>query len=197
MASASTETATKGARKAGAKSGRKAMREPLRTGQVLSRDGEVLSRRRSTGFQNEFDVPPHLQEDGWSYQWVRASCHGKDDPANLSQHYENGWRPASAAGLLKHYNVTDGKTITRDGLVLCERPAQLTHEALAEDRRNALELRNAQAEQFGARDLPAGFEDGRRSGDGRFDASKKVRRTIEGAPSSLLPKRELAVGDDD
>lgn len=197
MVSASTETATRAGRKAGAKSARKPVREELRSGQVLGRDGEVLSRRRSTGFRNEFDVPPHLQDEGYSYQWVRTSCHGKEDPANVSQHYENGWRPAASSGLMKHYNVIGGKTIERDGLMLCERPQQLTNEALAEDRRNALELRNAQAEQFGARNLPDGFEDGRRSGDGRFDASKKVRRTVEGAPSSLLPERVLSVGDDD
>ena len=197
MVSASTETATKGKRNAGAKSGRKPMREPLRSGQVLSRDGEVLSRRRSTGALNPFDVPEHLKEDGWSYQWVRTACHGKPDPANMSDHYENGWRPVGDTAILKHYGVTDAKHVERDGLMLCERRVELTNQALAEDRRNALELRNAQAEQFGARDLPAGFEDGRRSGDGRFDASKKVRRTVEGAPSSLLPKRELSVGDDD
>lgn len=197
MASASTETATKGARKAGAKSARKPMREPLRSGQVLSRDGEVLSRRRSTGFNNYFDVPEHLKDPNWDLQWVRTSCHGKPDPANVSAHFENGWRPANGAGLRAHYGVTDAANIESDGQMLCERPMELTKQALAEDRRNALELRNAQAEQFGARDLPSGFEDGRRSGDGRFDASKKVRRSIEGAPSSLLPKREIAVDGDD
>ena len=206
MVSVSTETATKGARTPGkrgrpAKGDRKPMREPqrqeLRAGQVLGRDGEVLSRRRSTGFSNPFDVPAHLREDGWDYQWVRTSCHGKPDPANMSDHHENGWRPVADAKTLAHYGVSDAKHIERDGLVLCERRVELTEQALAEDRRNALELRRTQAEQFGARDLPDGFEDGRKSGDGRFDASKKVKRTLEGAPASLLPKREFDVDADD
>lgn len=205
MVSVSTETATKGERTPGkrgrpAKGDRKPMREPqrqeLRSGQVLSLDGEVLERRRSTGFVNPFDVPPHLIPKGFNPQWVRISCNGKPDPANYSDHYANGWRPFATKEILEHYRA-EGHVVERDGQQLMIRPNQLTEQALAEDRRNALELRRTQAEQFGARDLPDGFEDGRKSGDGRFDASKKVKRTLEGAPASLLPKREFDVDADD
>jgi hypothetical protein len=192
--SPATQRTVRGAR------GRKvdtAPRGQLRKGEVLGRDGEVLSRSRSTGFRNDFEVPSHLRQDGWDYQWVRNSCHGKPDPANVSAHLENGWRPVASKATMQHYGVADGATIERDGLILCERPMTLTQEALAEERRSAVELRQAQGEAFGKRKLPDGFDDGAVSSDGRFDARRKIRRTVEGAPSEFLPKRELAVGDDD
>jgi hypothetical protein len=171
---------------------------PLRNGEVLGLDGEVLSRSRSTGYVNEFEVPSHLVPPGFVYQWVRSSCHGKPDPANLNQHRSQGWRPGVPKEVLQHYNVPEGTDhVERDGLILMVRPEVLNKEAIAEERRQAYELRQAQAEQFGVRELPDGFDQGGVSGDGRFDARRKIRRSIEGAPPALLPERQLAVGDDD
>jgi len=170
----------------------------LKRGEVLGLDGEVLSRSRSTGFRNEFEVPTHLIPQGFVAQWVRTSCHGKPDESNVTDHHENGWRPLATKAVLEHYCIGTGRSsVERDGLLLCCRPKALNDEALAEERRNAVELKQAQAEQFGARRLPQGFDDGSVSGDGRFDARRKIRRTVEGAPPSLLPERTIAVGDDD
>lgn len=171
------------------------MRPKLRNGEVLGLDGEVLSRSRSTGFNNEFEVPRHLIPEGYVCQWVRTSCHGKPDPANVNQHRDQGWRPFQTKQVLEHYNAEG--SVERDGLLLCVRPKVLNDEAIAEERANAYDLRQAQAEQFGKRKLPDGFDDGAVSGDGRFDARRKIRRSLEGAPASLLPERQLAVGDDD
>lgn len=176
---------------------RAATGKTLKRGEVLGLDGEVLSRARSTGFRNDFEVPAHLVPQGFVPQWVREYCHGKPDPANYNDHYENGWRPTMPEGILKHYHVKEGTAVRRDGQILMLRPKALNDEALAEERANAVELRQAQAEQFGARRLPQGFDDGSVSGDGRFDARRKIRRTVEGAPPSLLPERTIAVGDDD
>jgi len=170
----------------------------LRNGEVLGLDGEILSRSRSTGFRNEFEVPAHLIPQGFVAQWVRTACHGKPDEANVTDHHENGWRPLATPGILAHYHAPTGRTaIERDGLMLCCRPKALNDQALADERRAAVELRQAQAEQFGARKLPEGFDEGAVSGDGRYDARRKIRRTLEGAPPSLLPERTIAVGEDD
>lgn len=170
----------------------------LKRGEVLGLDGEVLSRARSTGFRNEFEVPAHLIPQGFVAQWVRTSCHGKPDESNVTDHHENGWRPLATKGVLDYYRIGDGRSsVERDGLLLCCRPKELNDQALAEERHNAVELKQAQAEQFGARRLPDGFDDGGVSGDGRFDARRKIRRSLEGAPAALLPERTIAVGDDD
>jgi hypothetical protein len=175
---------------------RKAVRQPLRNGEVLGLDGEVLSRSRSTGFHNDFEVPLHLIPPGFVPQWVRTSCHGKPDPANVNAHHAQGWRPWQTPEILAHYHVKSGH-VERDGQMLCIRPKKLNDDALAEERASAYELKQAQAEQFGVRKLPLGFEEGGISGDGRYDARRKIRRTVEGSPTDLLPQRQLAVGDDD
>lgn len=170
----------------------------LKRGEALGFDGEIVSRSRSTGFKNEFEVPAHLIPQGFVAQWVRNSCHGKPDPANVGDHMANGWRSNVPKSVLDHFRVPAGQDhVERDGLTLMMRPQQLNDEALADERRAAVELKQAQAEQFGARKLPSGFDDGAVSGDGRFDARRKIRRSVEGAPASLLPDRPLAVGDDD
>lgn len=170
----------------------------LKRGQALGLDGEVLARSRSEAFRNEFEVPSQLIPEGFVAQWVREECHGKPDAANVTDHMENGWRPGVTEAILKHYRVPPGtKHVKRDGLVLMLRPKVLNDEALAEERRNAVQLKQAQAEAFGVRKLPKGFEDGYIDETGNFDARRKLRRTIEGTPRELMPERELAVGDDD
>lgn len=175
------------------------MRKPLRSGQVLGRDGEVLQRARIDGsFVNEFEIPEHMRDPNWDLQWVRTSTIGKGDPSNVNMMMEQGWRPVTH----KHYpNIfpdLKGQThIERDGLMLMERPMSLTQQAIAEDRRSAIELRQVQAEAFGERPLPDGFDKGGRSRDGRFDASKKLRRTLEQTPRELKPTYEYATAGDD
>jgi hypothetical protein len=180
--------------------GIKAQAKPgiLKRGQALGLDGEVLSRSRSEGFRNEFDVPSTLIPEGFVAQWVRETCHGKPDEANVTAHMENGWRPTVTEGILKHYRMPAGtKHVKRDGLVLMLRPKALNDEALAEERQSAVELKQAQAEQFGVRKLPKGFDDGYVDETGKFDARRKLRRTVEGSPRDLMPERELAIGDDE
>jgi hypothetical protein len=170
----------------------------LKRGQALGLDGEVLTRSRTEGFSNEFEVPGHLLPEGFAAQWVREECHGKPDDANVTAHMENGWRPTVTPEILKHYRVpSSAKHVKRDGLILMLRPKQLELEALAEERRSAVELRQAQAEQFGARKLPKGFDEGYLDKTGAMDARRTIRRTVEGSPAELRPQLELSTGDDD
>jgi hypothetical protein len=178
---------------------RAATRQPLRSGQVLSRDGEVLTRQRLSGggHVNEFDIPEHARDPIYDLQWVRTSCHGKPDQANVNHHMDNGWRPAAP----KFYpqvmpDQRNANVIERDGLMLMERPKVLTEQALAEQHQDALELRNIQTEAFGNRKLPKGFREGYKSkyGDGR----KKVERgEFYRAPAETRPQYEYAGPDSD
>jgi len=173
----------------------------LRDGEALGRSGEILTRGRVSahGYANEFEIPERARDPKWDLMWARTAAHGKPDPANLNELYENGWRPASP----KNYpsvmpDMKGRETIERDGLMLMERPMQLSQIALAEARQEALDLREIQTEAFGNRKLPKGFDKGGRSRDGKFDASKKLNRTLERAPSEAKPTYEYAgPGDDD
>jgi hypothetical protein len=177
---------------------REAVRRELRDGQVLGRDGEIVSRSRISGYhQSELEIPEHLRDPRYDLQWARTSCFGKPDPANINLLKSQGWRevhPKSYPGLFP--DMKDRHCFERDGLMLMERPIQLTHEALAEQHQDALELRQIQTEAFGNRKLPRGFDEGyvARNRDGSsMDARRKiVRERPVASPRELRPAYEYA-----
>lgn len=171
---------------------------------VLSLDGEEVTRRRTFGdggIVNEFDIPEHLRHPDYVTRGVAAEIFGKPNTQNLNQAYEAGWRPVKAKhfpGAFSDIESRDPEAIVqRDGIILMARHKSLEAEAIAEQHRDALSLRETQGEAFGNRQLPEGFDRGRRSGDGRFDASKMVKRTREASPAELRPKLDYALPDDE
>ena len=118
---------------------REATRDNLRDGEVLGRNGEVLSRKRVGGV-DIYDVPPELWPEGWEYQWNAISVTGNTEIVldMVNGMYENGWRPVPAE---RHPGmfIARGKTgeIVRGGLRLEERPASMCQDARREDKRLA------------------------------------------------------------
>jgi hypothetical protein len=139
---------------------------PSTSGEVLGRDGEILSRKR-TGTADPFFVPPELIEKGWEMQWIAHSVTGNTEMVmdqNL-QMLENGWRPVHAdrPGFAGRYMPAGNKGhIVRGGQGLYERPKQLCEEARAEEVRLAKQLisdRNESLKLSGVnKNLPQGFE---------------------------------------
>lgn len=181
--------------------GRPVKRAALRPDQAIGRNGEILTRNRVSGdgYRNEFDIPEDARDPDYDLYWARSTTHGKPDPANINELYENGWRPASPKNYRRVMpDMASRETIERDGLILMERPMKLSMQALEEQRQIALELREIQSDAFGNRKLPQGFDKGRRSRDGKFNASKMLNRTLEQAPKEARPTYEYATpGDDD
>lgn len=108
----------------------------LRSGEVMGRNGEVLSRKHNYS-DDQFEIPSHLREDGWSYQWNRMSCRGQIDGPEISRMMENGWRFVPPHRLGGFFAKSDSEYVERDGLVLMERPQVLTDEAKADAQRAA------------------------------------------------------------
>src|SRR6185295_16014104 len=74
---------------------RDAARPALRDGQVIGRDGEILSRRRTSRSSDPYEIDPKTVPAGWEYQWVAVTVVGDGDIVrhrNL-EFYDNGWRP--------------------------------------------------------------------------------------------------------
>lgn len=177
-------------------------------GGVLGRDGEVLRRTmRANDTPDQFEVPRQLVERGWSLQWVATSCHGESKQANVNNHMAQGWRPVPASRCpgLYHPENYNGP-IERGGLMLCERPDELTLQALNEGRFEADRQRNNQQAEFydvehiieeGAMVHRGGYEASSARNDSRGVARPKMKRALEGAPTALYPQRSLAVGDED
>lgn len=143
---------------------RQPSRQPAReTGEVLGRNGEVLTRKR-TGALDPFHVPPEMIPKGWAYQWNPVSIMGSTDACMSVSNsmYENGWRPVPASRHPGKF-VPFGKSgdIVRDGQRLEERPAILSQQAAAEDVRMAKQLisdRNDALKLSGVKNaMPDGF----------------------------------------
>jgi len=98
----------------------------LEKGEVRGRNGEILKFRSTNG--DQFDIPEDLIEDGWTYQWQAQTCYG--EPSNdLAQMYANGWRYVTSDSRVGKFFLVPGEKaecIVRGGLVLMERPAELT-----------------------------------------------------------------------
>jgi hypothetical protein len=99
---------------------------PLPRGKFRTRSGEILSFRSTDGSQ--YDIPEDLKEDGWTYQWQAHTVY--NEPSNdLSQMYANGWRYVTSKSRVGQFFLLPGENvdcIVRGGLVLMERPAELT-----------------------------------------------------------------------
>jgi hypothetical protein len=114
--------------------------------------GAIRSRKRKGGGANDkFHVPLNLVPPGWTYEWKRVSVIGKEDPAYAIEMREQGWTPVPAERHPEFMPDEHKGAIARDGLILMERPEELTREAQEEDRVNALlQVRNKEAQLTGA-----------------------------------------------
>jgi hypothetical protein len=173
---------------------REPLREPMRseTGRVMvrGRDGQMLTRKR-TNTGDKFHVDPRDIPEGWTYQWIAESVFLNSDKEVVSTvgFYENGWTPVPAQRHEGQFMPVGYKGhIRREGLILVERPKELTDEARDEEIAAAKNLIRTQNEQFQPR-LP-----GARAG--QRGTGLQARRSIEGLPPDIgRPQYEIAVDD--
>jgi hypothetical protein len=99
-----------------------------------------------------FYVPPDLIPDGMTYQWCRWSYMGKEDRPNIARLERNRWTPVPANR--PGHEILGGEStdpdpngrkhpfegcIIKEGLLLMERPEQITAKVVARDKRVAAE----------------------------------------------------------
>jgi hypothetical protein len=111
-----------------------AREEVVREGMALDRAGRPVTRKRNSSVDRYY-VQPGKIPDGWSYEWKRWAVMNQEDPSYLISLQENGWEavPAGRHPELVANGVNGEAAIIRDGMILMERPAQLTAEAKQED----------------------------------------------------------------
>lgn len=87
---------------------------------------------------DDFYIDQASVPDGWCYEWKRKTVLGQEDPAYQVQLARMGWE-AVPANRHPAYMPEGGRhtTIERKGMVLMERPMELTEEA------RSIELRKA------------------------------------------------------
>ena len=158
------------------------IRPPLR-----EEDPRTRAARRSAEIRNhiggldegtdEFFIPLESIPEGWTYEWKRRSVLGQEDTAHQVALARLGWEPVPAS---RHPSfMPDGgkyAVIERKGMMLMERPIEITMEARAvEARRARLQVRQKEEQLTAA---PAGqFERANKS-----DSLVKVGRSYEAIP---------------
>ena len=123
---------------------------------------------------DEFYIPPDAVPDGWAYEWKRRTVMGQEDVSYIVSLRRLGWEPVPAS---RHPEMmpmgSAERSIERKGMILMERPAEISEEVRRADLRKArAQVQNKQA-QLG--EAPAGqFE---RTNKG--DPLAKLKRSYE------------------
>lgn len=90
---------------------------------------------------DDFFIDGSAIPDGWSYEWKRKTVLGQEDPAYQVALARNGWEPVPASRHSSYMPTGSSySTIERKGMVLMERPLEISDEV------RAIELRKARAQ---------------------------------------------------
>ena len=96
----------------------------------------------------EYYIELGIIPEGWSYEWKTRTILGAEDPAHQVALARKGWEivPASRHPELMPIGYK-GVEITRKGMVLMERPLEITQEAKnAEYRKARMQMRDKEAQ---------------------------------------------------
>ena len=126
---------------------------------------------------DDFFVPPEFVPEGWSYEWKRFSVHGQEDPAYQVQLARMGWTAVPAKRHPKLMPEGDKyETVIRKGMILMERPSEITEEIRKIDKKRAKDQVRVKEEQLAA------------SPQGQFERNNKdaslvkIKKSVEPIP---------------
>lgn len=128
--------------------------------------------------QDKYYIDRRTIPDGWDYEWKTKAVFGEERPAYQVQLERMGWTPVPAE---RHpsYMPDGGKysTIERDGMILMERPLELTQEARQIELKKARQqVRHKEAQLNSA---PGADHFGR---DNKGNSLVKVNKSYEAIP---------------
>lgn len=107
-------------------------------------------RRRKGTTHDDFHIDPSDIPDGMSLNWKTDDVAGQPQSATMQTHLENDWLPVdSNSPTFRKYATNGSGTIKRGGMVLMERPKELTEEAFTELRQTAEVNRRGAEEAVG------------------------------------------------
>lgn len=98
---------------------------------VVDAEGRLV--RRRSRVDDKFHINTRKVPEGWSYEWKRDKCYGQPDTDHQVNLRENHWTPVPATRHPEMMPVDWEGPISKDGMVLMERPQYLTDDARDED----------------------------------------------------------------
>ena len=100
---------------------------------------------------DDFYFPPDQIPDGWTYEWKRKLVYNAEDPAYQVALARTGWEPVPARRHPEMMPVAwKGETIERKGMVLMQRPKEITDRVIDIDRQRARNQVRAKEQQLAA-----------------------------------------------
>lgn len=172
------------------------VQEQIRDGAavVRGRGGEMLTRKRTT-LSDEFHIPPEIVPENWTYQWNLLEVYGQPQVHNRIAMQEGGWRPVPCGrhpGRFMPNGTPPESAIIRGGLILEERPEELTQEARNEELSKATGLMRDSQQGLGlTQKMPDGFD--RNNSSLKRMERQGTSRTI--APAHDAPRPRLPIGE--
>jgi len=117
----------------------------LRAAVLLGRIDEFVDDKGDT-----FDIDRTIVPDGWDYEWKTLTVYNQENPAYQVKLAATGWEPVPAK---RHPELMPdgwkGQTITREGLILMERPLVVTEAVRAIERKKAADQLRVKELQLG------------------------------------------------
>lgn len=111
---------------------------------------------------DDFYIDPATIPDGWDYNWKRKTIAGATDPAYETELAQEGWEPVDASRHPELMPLGYKGFIERKGMILMERPAEISRMAEQRDLANAREAVEVRERAIGAA-RPGEFEAERRT----------------------------------
>jgi hypothetical protein len=156
---------------------------------VVERDGKIYT-RRVTQSGDKFHIDKIDIPEGMSYQWIAVTVVGAEQRNSLAGFVQNGWTAVPMSRYPGRYGPEkENGPILIDGLMLHERPEELTEEAINEGIKASRDLIKTRNDQFTPK-LPGALSP-RHRGTGL-----RASRSIEGMPPDVgRPTYEMDVDD--
>lgn len=150
------------------------MREPDPRSAAAKRAQEILENiGQADEGQDDFRTPK--APDGWTYEWKRNTLFNQEDPAYMTSLLRTGWEAVPAKRHPEMMPIGAMKSIERKGMILMERPAEVTRKFEEADRRRARLQMRAKEEQLGS--APQG-----QFGRDHAQAAPKINKSYEPLP---------------
>lgn len=126
---------------------------------------------------DEFYIDPADIPEGWSYEWKRRTVLGAEDPAYQVALARAGWEPVPTSRHPSYMPMGgDYPFIERKGMILMERPLEITDDARNSELRKArMQVRQKEAQLNSA-------ESGQFERTNKDQSLVKVRKSYEAIP---------------
>lgn len=100
---------------------------------------------------DKFYIDPRTVPDGWTYEWKVKTVLNAENPQHQLELQRRGWTPVPYSREPHRMPVGwKGQTIEMDGMILMERPQEITDEAIRDRQRRARMQVRAKEEQLSA-----------------------------------------------